>query len=231
MPITSTSPCPAPTVSRKSRSLPDASSTSIACSVASASPPRWPRVPIERMKTSGSRKWSLRRMRSPSSAPCVNGLDGSTEIDADALLLLAHVADERADQATTCRRRAGPVTPTRTAAGVGIDVADDSYASGVAVLDERDRARERALVARAHAGGERLPRPVSARRQAARCSGLSAAARAERRASTAAPRRSRAARAQARRARAASSRDDPDPAAPSASVTGPAAAIAGPSTA
>jgi len=32
------------------------------------------------MKTSGSRKWSASRMRSPSSAPCVNGLDGSTEI-------------------------------------------------------------------------------------------------------------------------------------------------------
>ena len=32
------------------------------------------------MKTSGSRKWSARRIRSPSRAPCVNGLEGSTEI-------------------------------------------------------------------------------------------------------------------------------------------------------
>ena len=78
--ITSTSLWPAPTVSRKSSSLPAASSTSAACSVVSASPPRWPRVPIERMKTSGSRKWSARRMRSPRSAPFVNGLDGSTEM-------------------------------------------------------------------------------------------------------------------------------------------------------
>jgi hypothetical protein len=30
------------------------------------------------MKTPGSRKWSARRMRSPRSAPAVNGLDGST---------------------------------------------------------------------------------------------------------------------------------------------------------
>jgi hypothetical protein len=32
------------------------------------------------MKTPGSRKWSERRIRSPRSAPCVNGLEGSTEI-------------------------------------------------------------------------------------------------------------------------------------------------------
>jgi hypothetical protein len=32
------------------------------------------------MKTSGSRKWSASRMRSPSNAPCENGLDGSTEM-------------------------------------------------------------------------------------------------------------------------------------------------------
>jgi hypothetical protein len=32
------------------------------------------------MKTPGSRKWSESRIRSPSRAPCVNGLDGSTEM-------------------------------------------------------------------------------------------------------------------------------------------------------
>ena len=47
---------------------------------ASARPPRWPRVPIDRMNTSGSRKWSARRILSPRSAPWVNGLDGSTEM-------------------------------------------------------------------------------------------------------------------------------------------------------
>ena len=76
---TPTSLWPVPTVSRKTTSLPDASSRSSAWSVDSARPPAWPRVPIERMKTPGSRKWSVSRIRSPSSAPCVNGLDGSTE--------------------------------------------------------------------------------------------------------------------------------------------------------
>ena len=61
-------------------SLPAASSSNAACSAASESPPRWPRVPIERMKTPGSRKWSESLIRSPSSAPCVNGLEGSTEM-------------------------------------------------------------------------------------------------------------------------------------------------------
>ena len=99
IPITSTSLCPAPTVSRKTTSLPAASSTSSACSVASARPPRWPRVPIERMKTSGSRKWSLSRIRSPSSAPCVNGLDGIDRDDADRHVALADVPDQRRDEA------------------------------------------------------------------------------------------------------------------------------------
>ena len=49
IPVTSTSLCPAPTVSTKTTSLPDASSRSTAWSVVSASPPRCPRVPIERM--------------------------------------------------------------------------------------------------------------------------------------------------------------------------------------
>ena len=80
IPITSTSLWPVPTVSTKTTSFPAASRTSSAWSAASVSPPRWPRVPIERMKTPGSRKWSARRIRSPSSAPCVKGLEGSTEI-------------------------------------------------------------------------------------------------------------------------------------------------------
>jgi hypothetical protein len=75
---TSTSVWPAPTVSTITTSKPAASRISTASAVASARPPTWPRVAIERMKTSGSRKWSTRRMRSPSRAPRVNGLVGST---------------------------------------------------------------------------------------------------------------------------------------------------------
>jgi hypothetical protein len=47
--------------------------------VAPARPPRWPRLAIERMNTSGSVKCSFRRMRSPRIAPCENGELGSTD--------------------------------------------------------------------------------------------------------------------------------------------------------
>ena len=77
--ITSTSAWPTPTVSRKTSSLPAASISSAVWSAASARPPSAPRVAIERMKTPGSRKCSVRRMRSPSSAPPRNGEDGSIE--------------------------------------------------------------------------------------------------------------------------------------------------------
>ena len=131
MPITSTSLWPVPTVSRKTTSLPAASSMSSACSVASASPPRWPRVPIERMKTPGSRKWSERRMRSPSSAPCENGLDGSTETTPTVVLCRAHVPDERGDEARLADagrpRQPDRVRPSRSR---DRGRATTSYASG-----------------------------------------------------------------------------------------------------
>ena len=59
--------------------MPAASITSAACRAASESPPSAPREAIERMKTPGSRKCSERRIRSPSRAPRVNGLEGSIE--------------------------------------------------------------------------------------------------------------------------------------------------------
>src|ERR671923_95527 len=76
---TSTSPCPTPTVSSSTSSLPEASISRAAWSAASARPPSEPRVAIERMNTPGSRKWSASRIRSPSIAPCVKGLEGSIE--------------------------------------------------------------------------------------------------------------------------------------------------------
>src|SRR5680860_903974 len=54
--VISTSLCPTPTVSKKITSFPAASNTRDAWSVVSATPPRWPLVPMERMKTSGSKK-------------------------------------------------------------------------------------------------------------------------------------------------------------------------------
>ncbi len=78
-----------------------------AWSVASDSPPSEPRMAIERMNTPGSRKCSVRRMRSPSSAPLVNGEDGSIDSTATVSLGLARVLDQRADQRGLAHARAG----------------------------------------------------------------------------------------------------------------------------
>src|SRR5207253_404906 len=72
------SPWPTPTVSAGMRATPNASSRSATSSVVVARPPCAPRVAMERMKTCGSRLADSIRMRSPSSAPPVNGLVGST---------------------------------------------------------------------------------------------------------------------------------------------------------
>src|SRR6266568_1135805 len=74
----SSSVCPTPTVSTRMRAKPNASSRSATSSVVVASPPCAPRVAIERMNTCGSRLADSIRIRSPSSAPPVNGLVGST---------------------------------------------------------------------------------------------------------------------------------------------------------
>ena len=74
----SSSLCPTPTVSMRMRSMPNASSTSATSRVAAASPPSEPRVAIDRMNTPGSSATDSMRMRSPSSAPPVNGDVGST---------------------------------------------------------------------------------------------------------------------------------------------------------
>src|SRR5881396_1301027 len=69
---------PAPTVSTNTMSMPSASRTRTASKVARASPPAWPRVAIDRMKTPGSTPVSAIRIRSPSTAPPVYGDVGST---------------------------------------------------------------------------------------------------------------------------------------------------------
>src|SRR5881396_2329219 len=74
----STSLWPAPTVSTNTMSMPSASRTRTASKVARASPPAWPRVAIDRMKTPGSTPVSAIRIRSPSTAPPVYGDVGST---------------------------------------------------------------------------------------------------------------------------------------------------------
>ena len=158
---TPTSLWPVPTVSRKTMSLPAASRISSACRVVSASPPRCPRVPIERMKTSGSRKWSVSRIRSPSSAPWVNGLDGSTEITPTVCCLGAHEPDQRGRQARLADAGRPGQPDGERVARLRIDVADDLVRERIAVLDERDRTRERTPVARQHRLDETLARPVA----------------------------------------------------------------------
>src|SRR5213594_2351607 len=74
----SSSVCPTPTVSMRIHGKPAASMSLMTSPVAAARPPRLPRVAMLRMKTFGSRVWACIRMRSPRTAPPVNGLEGST---------------------------------------------------------------------------------------------------------------------------------------------------------
>ena len=150
----STSAWPTPTVSRNTSSLPAASISSAACSAASLSPPSAPRLAIERMKTPGSRKCSVRRMRSPSSAPCVNGDDGSIDSTADLALGGAAQLRQRADQRRLADAGRAGEADDRRLPGVRVDLAHELPALRVVVLDERDRARQRALVAAEQALGE-----------------------------------------------------------------------------
>ena len=161
-PITSTSLCPAPTVSRKTTSVPAASRSSRDCSVASATPPRCPRLPIERMNTPGSRKCSASRIRSPSSAPWREGARWIDRDHADRQPERAHVGDQRTDQ----RRLADagrPGDPDRERrAGVRIQLLKHCHSVGPTTLDQRDRPCDRPPVARSHTGDEFVVSPRAA---------------------------------------------------------------------
>ena len=146
---------PTPTVSISTSSLPAASIASATCRAASERPPRAPREAIERMKTPGSRKWSERRIRSPSRAPRVKGLEGSIESTATWRSALRSSAGERADQgALADPGRAGEADDPRLA-GARVDLAHELPAGRVVGLDQRDRPRQGALVAGDEALGER----------------------------------------------------------------------------
>ena len=96
-------------------------------------------------------------MRSPSSAPLVNGLDGSTEITPIGALGARAGARRAPRRASTCRRRAARSGPTLTARpGVRPEVADHRRRVGGAVLEQaRWPARRR--------GGRRRARPRRSR--------------------------------------------------------------------
>ena len=74
----SSSVWPTPTVSTRTQSKPAASRSFCVSAVARARPPRLPRVAMLRMNTPGSSVWACIRIRSPRTAPPVNGLVGST---------------------------------------------------------------------------------------------------------------------------------------------------------
>ena len=73
----------------------------------------------------------------------------------------AHEADEGGDEARLADARRAGDADDGGGAGVRVDLTDELVGERVAVLDERDRPREGEAVARAHAGREGLPRPLS----------------------------------------------------------------------
>ena len=79
---------------------------------------------------------------------------------ADALVLRADLADERGDQARLADAGRPGDADDVGGARLRVDLADELVRQRVAVLDERDRPRERAPVALAHPRGERLARPL-----------------------------------------------------------------------
>ena len=111
---TSTSLWPVPTVSIRIRSKPAASSTAAADVEVDASPPAWPRDAIDRMNTASSSACACIRTRSPSSAPPVIGLDGSTAMTAT-VRPARRTSPSRAATRVDLPEPGGPVMPTRCA--------------------------------------------------------------------------------------------------------------------
>ena len=92
----------------------------------------------------------------------MNGLDGSTETTPTVRPSAADVGDERADEGRLADTRRPGHADGRGAAGRRVDAADDLLPFRRAILDERDRARERAAISGEDAGDERVLRPAGA---------------------------------------------------------------------
>src|SRR5688572_669336 len=110
----SSSVWPTPTVSMRMRSKPNPSSTSVTSSVVVARPPWAPRVAMDLMNTPGSRLTDSMRMRSPSSAPPVKGLVGSTAMTAT-LRPRSRYARTSCSVSVLFPAPGGPVIPVRCA--------------------------------------------------------------------------------------------------------------------
>ena len=112
---------PVPTVSRKTTSLPAASRSSSACSVDSARPPAWPRVPIERMKTPGSRKCSAEPDPVAEQRAVRERARRVDRDDADGLAGARTWRDERGDQARLADARRAREADRVRMAGVRVE--------------------------------------------------------------------------------------------------------------
>ena len=144
----STSSWPTPTVSMMTRLLPAASSTSAASLVARARPPSWPRVAIERMKTSGSLACACMR-----SAVAEDGASGER---ARRDPRPPRRRSRRAARVSAVSLSTSVLLPAPgragdaheiAAAGVRKDVADQRRGSRRLVFDQRDGAGDGASVA------------------------------------------------------------------------------------
>ena len=153
----STSAWPTPTVSSSTRSRPEASISSAACSAASLSPPSAPRLAIERMNTPGIEEVVGEADPVAEQGALGERRRGVDREHGDRPLPLALELRDRVRAASTCRRPGGPVKPMIGGPpGLRIDLADELPALGIVVLDERDRPRQRAPVAVEQALGEGL---------------------------------------------------------------------------
>ena len=153
-PATSTSTWPTPTVSITIQGHPAASRTRTASRVASESPPRWPRVAIERMNTPSSVAWSDIRTRSPRMAPPREGRRRVDGEHGDRVALSPGDAQQgvgegrlagagRAGDADRVGRPAGGVGEAPDGAGVVAAALDDATA-GAPARPGRRPARQRA---------------------------------------------------------------------------------------
>ncbi len=137
---TSSSLCPTPTVSMRTREKPAASSTSHTWAVWTASPPMLPRVAIERMNTPGSPASSPIRTRSPSRAPPLKGLVGSTATIATVSPRRRHAWARRATS-VLLPAPGGPVMPTRNARPLRAKQASRIATASGASFSTREMAR------------------------------------------------------------------------------------------
>ena len=171
IPVTSTSLCPAPTVSTNTTSLPAASRSRTACKRGLGEPAQVPARPhradedarIEEVIGEADAVTEERAVRERA-----RRIDGD---DADRLLALADVARRARRSGSTCPTPGGPVTPTTPGTpGLRIHLTHERIRERVAVLDERDRTGERPPISPAHAGDELLERqlPSAPRRDSMR---------------------------------------------------------------